>query len=413
VVAWNGDHQQGASSETAWLERLVLWSDAVIAHEPGRVDAPLRDLATWSADDVLHVVEDFLRVLPAWRDSRPGGPVLVGKRIIKADEVRRIRVLTDVAPETVNRTLRRAAMLHADVALHAPLDASTVTGRAASSVVQDGVFVRPIGVSEHWPAARTLLDGVAPSPALDPFVAEWYRTTAATLLQRGNLAAAGTHIEHARTRLRPDAEILFQDGYYHQASASATILAYQLQRAASFTGRPAQVERGRRQVRLVFAEHRANAEARFREAVALDPGHLEARVRLGWALVQRDRVAQAEPHLRCVAASQTEPTLAYVARLLLGRVQERAGQVEAARKNYEAASKLFPAARSPRFALAAMDRRLGRRADAWLAVAESVTPPIQEQDRADPWWTFDQWQSVPAADRLARLYSVLATENAR
>lgn len=134
TFAWNGDSQQSLSPDPEWLERLVRWSDAVIAHEPGRVDAPLRDLATWSADDVSGTVEAFLKLVPAWRDSRPGGPVLVGKRIIKADAVRRIRVLTDGAPETVNRTLRRAAALHADVALHAPLDASTLTGRAASSV---------------------------------------------------------------------------------------------------------------------------------------------------------------------------------------------------------------------------------------------------------------------------------------
>lgn len=390
-----------------WFDRLQSWSASVEQHDPGVPDASVGRVAWWSAREVDEVVEDYLSLSAAWRRGdrtvRHRGCTLV------ADDLRSWPVFAGPGATAFNRVLRRAAMFHADVALLGPDDASTHAGRDATVMVLDGVVVGRSGLSAHWPAARRLLDAIVPSPQGDLFVAAWYNATTAALLLSGNLVGGKQHVEHALRLLPSDANLQFQSGYFHQVSVVPSLEAFVRQRAHELRD----TARGRSQagaVLLQLDEHRKAAERRFREAIRLDPSHHEARVRLGLALIQLGRLEDSVPYLRQAVSSSAGAELSYVAQMLLGQAEERLGRRTEAEACYEEAAALYPLARSPRFALAALLRSAGRTPEAWSIVENVTAPPVPEQIEADPWWTFDQWQATSDRVLLDAVRDMVRTE---
>lgn len=401
------------ATDPEWLVRLKAWSEAVTHHVPGKLDDAAQELAAWSADDVHTVVSDYFALIAqARRASRHtiAWEAEHKKLRLNTDEIRTMAVFRDHTPAGASRTARRAAMLHADVALLAPLDFSRSTAKADTAQVLDGVIVGYDSQSAHWLVGRQLLDAVEPDPAADPFVRLWYHAIAASFLEDGNLAAAKPHLERAIAVLPSDANVQYESGYYHQANAAPSIRAILIMQERT-------AARWNRSGAFGFAPgetletHKKTAERRFRRAVTLDPSHAEARARLGQALLELNRAEEAGAQLRqAVVAAGSDATLSYLAHMLLGQAEERLGHRQAALACYEKAAALFPEARSPRFALAALDRRAGNRATSWQALEQAVEPPVPEQLKADPWWALYRWQARSAKVLLGELRAMASAE---
>jgi tetratricopeptide (TPR) repeat protein len=401
----------GEPETPEWLQRLERWSVAVVTHEPGKLDTAAVELSAWTADDLTTVVDDYLALSVTLRKAaaRRGSPFAHKKLRLTARDLLKHAVFREEQPGDALRVLRRAAMLHADVALLAPYDLSKSTGARVTVTVLDGIVVGHDGVSAHWAAGRRLLDAVEPAPAADVFVRLWYHAVAAALLEDKDLSSAKPHLEHALTVLPRDANVQYENGYYHQAHTQPSVEAVmRIQERMAST-----LNRSRSQgvpVPETIEFHHKQAERSFKQAIALDPGHVEARVRLGMTLLQLDKVSDAAGYLRDAAGDGGDPTLFYFAQLLQGQAEERLGRPQEAAASYARAAALVPDAKSPQFALAALDRSQGAREKAWALAKPAVEPPMQEQLVADPWWSFYTWQSKPAKQLLAELRALSSQE---
>lgn len=394
-----------------WLQRLQTWSRSVTEHVPGRSDLQLVELAAWSADDVRSVVEDYLALRRRLRGRGDGAEFEHKDYRLTAGELRQLAVFDDVAADA-NAILRRAAMTHADVALLAAFDWSRSTGPPDTLKILDGVVIGSDGQSSHWIVGRLLLDAVEPSPAEDPFVARWYRASAAALLEAREFSAAKPLLEHALDILPRDSNLRYQAGFYHQASAGPSLVPVlrMQQRIVDRTPR-------RQRVVTTVVEtpewHWKQAEKQFREAVTLAPDHLEARIRLGQALLRLDRPADAAVELRRSAGAVQDGDLGYFVQMLLGQAEERLGRDIVAAACYDRAAALVPEARSPILARAALNRRSGDQGGAWSDLQKRLSPPIPRQIDVDPWWRFYHSQSVPSSSLLAELRASIPAGGAR
>jgi tetratricopeptide (TPR) repeat protein len=386
----------------AWFQRLERWGDAIVTHEPGTLDTAAVELSAWTAEDITTVVADYLALSAALRKAitRGGAAEFTHKKFrLTSRELRKHAVFREGPPGDFLRVLKRAAMLHADVGLLAPYDLSKSTGARDTVTVLDGVIVGYDGVSAHWAAGRRLLDAIEPAPAEDVFVRLWYHAVAAALLNDENLSAAKPHLEHALLVLPRDANVHYESGYYHQAHTGPSIRA--VMRMQERTAARMNRSRVSLSPESETAEsHHKQAERSFRQAIALDPGHVESRVRLGMVLLQLNKASDAAGYLRDAAKHGTDPQLVYFAQLLCGQAEERLGRLDAAAAAYARAAVLVPEARSPQLALAALDRGRGAREKAWDVAKPAVEPPMLEQITADPWWTFYRWQSTSAEELL-------------
>jgi tetratricopeptide (TPR) repeat protein len=395
-----------------WLQRLSTWSLAVTHHTPGASDLHLVELAAWSADDVKMVVEDYVGLRRQLRGRGDGAEIEHKKYRLTAGELRTLAVFTAASEPDANGILTRASVVHTDVALLAALDWSRSTGQPDTIQILDGVVVGYDGQSAHWIVARRLLDTIEPSPEGDPFVARWYNAVAAALLEKREFSSAKPHLEHALDLLPRDAGLRYQAGFYHQASAGPSVVSVLRMQQRLADRIPRSQRRG-----LTVVEtpewHWKQAEKQFREAVSLAPGHLEARIRLGQALLRLDRPADAAVELRRAAGAVQDGDLGYFVQMLLGQAEERLGHDIAAAACYDRAAALVPEARSPILARAALSRRSGDQGGAWSDLQPRLSPPIPRQIDVDPWWRFYHSQSVPSSTLLAELRASVPAGDAR
>ena len=111
------------------IARMKAWFAAVERHEPGRADAPAVEIAAWSPIDLHELSADLViflgridgahlfkpRARPRPRSSRPRPrPVVEAIRALAGE------LLRGTGPEASNQFLKRAALLHADVAMLVP-----------------------------------------------------------------------------------------------------------------------------------------------------------------------------------------------------------------------------------------------------------------------------------------------------
>ena len=105
---------------------------------------------------------------------------------------------------------------------------------------------------------------------------------------------------------------------------------------------------------------RREAEAALREALTLDPGLTEARLRLGHILLAEGRLAEAEGLLIQAEARAGDDRGRYLARLFLGRTADGSGRPGEAAGFYRRAVEAWPEAQTARLALALLLEPEGR-----------------------------------------------------
>lgn len=149
---------------------------------------------------------------------------------------------------------------------------------------------------------------------------------------------------------------------------------------------------------------RRDAETALRGALALAPGTVEARLRLGKLLLDGSRVADAEPLLAAADAGAKDARQRYLARLFRGRAFERLGQSDHAIGSYRRALETWPDSQAARLALAhALEKSSGPGASRGLV--QTVLDPIRRPDaKPDPWFVYPIGPPGLATAAFARVF---------
>jgi hypothetical protein len=409
------------------LSRLRAWIDAVDRHLPGQRDAAAAEVGSWSRaelevllldfDALLHLIttserpkfpranRDFtlaeleqLRALALREGQRGAGrPITSGRELTEAD-----------ARRVVNRLVKRATLLHTDVAALVAATADTQAGSAVpvprqllplrtSVQIEDGLQVGVTFYGTHWDGARLLLDEVMPDPGRDVVVREWYRTIAAVFASHHQWAESRAHLVRARRLFPADAEILAANGRLHE-----TFAAPRIQNFLETVGRANLTDN--------IGSPRSNlrqAEALFRKAVELDAGSVEARLHLGRVMTLQGHHEEAANQLRRAATAAGNASTQYCAWLFLGVAEQSLGRADRARESFDQAAALYPRAQSAYLALSQLARRRGDRAGALQAIGQVLSLSASDRQSEDPWLTYLQGSAAEAQTRLAGLRAVL------
>jgi tetratricopeptide (TPR) repeat protein len=340
-----GVFAQDAEQINPSLTRLLRWLDDVQLHTPGYGDPPATEVGSWSRSQLDTLVGDIRRLSVFQRRARESGLGrlatldLYGRRLTRDD----VEKMFDG-----NRTLIRGAVLHADVA----------------------VFV-----------GRLLLDAITPTPAGNAGALLWYRATSAFLLRDRYLGEAPDHLNRGLQIFPDDPSLLLDSGYLNEKFSSTAIQAA-VQEMRATGGNPGV---GSRRAQL------ERAERSFRQVLRVEPGHADARLRLGHTLSELAEHEEAAAELRKAIAGNLKGNQLYFAELFLGREEEALGNRADAKRHFENAAELYPKAQSPRLALSQLARRSGDRAGAIRAlqgVTSLRSTPLNDAARTDPWWEY-------------------------
>jgi tetratricopeptide (TPR) repeat protein len=407
------------------IGRLEKWLDAIERHKPGEADASVSEIRPWGPQEVDEMLIDLNALVTLMRNeratkffgpstgSRP--PTAIFYTSSQLDRLR-TRARNEKTRNDENRILKRGALLHTDIAAQLPFEAKSLSEkppvRSQRIMVSfdDGRRLGFENATEHWRAARLLLDRVRPkdsrnnkpAPARDQLVQSWYRVTSA-YQQRIQQYEHG-HLERALELFPGDAELHFFSGCLHETFASRRIQS--VFRAVSLPeGVTFNIESERSELRL--------AESSFRKALAIDANLTEARIRLGHVLTLIGRHSDAADELRKAISTTEDPLLLYYGHLLLGGQLDALGDRDRARDAYKRAAALFPRAQSPQLALSEIASRAGDRRAALDSIRSVLGPPVDEFDRADPWWTYHMQQGRSAEEQLANLRAAMFLVEAR
>jgi tetratricopeptide (TPR) repeat protein len=389
--------KESALQYASWFEDVLTWVTAVDQHEPGKRDAPLRQIRSWSPeqfDAAIPNLKAFLELASHPDDRTLRKP---GRRFTKADINALASLVESWSTKISSRhLLERAALLHTDIALlpsrereapsrpawqppNAPPRPPSTTRRSTILLIEDGQVDHVEEAALHWDLARALMDLVVDEPGRDDIVRSWYVATAAFMADRRHHAYSVPHLEHARLLFPKDPDVLYFSGCLSESLASPDI-----QNVVAKLGESNQTMTSVKSLNPTLDE----AIAHFRKTLDARPDFPEARIRLGHVLAMRGRHREALVELQRGLEGATEKVLLYYGRLFLGRSQEALGQTENARRAYEAAASFFPRAQSPRLALSQLSRRAGNRAEAHRAIDEVLSLPASGADREDPWWSY-------------------------
>lgn len=354
------------------LVRLLRWLSIVHFHLPGCSDELVDEVARWSDTELRTLLADLKELSSSLQTLRKGSQadsrvVRLYGRDFARDHIGRVFHFHG------NETLKRGAVLHADIA-------EFVTGDLAGvPLVEDAERRGWRPRSRHWNFGRQLLDLVSPSPTGDSGAFLWYRAISAHLLREGRLSEASTHLAKARQVFPEAAEFLLDSAYLHEEFASPAIQAAR----ALDAGSAASIAIDGQRLEL------ARAEQYFRQSLRLAPGSPGVRIRFGRTLSELGHHRQAVVELTRAVAAKPDKRHLYWAHLFLGRAEEALGSREEAVRHFHNAAVLYPGAQSPHLALALLARQAGDQMAALSALQPLTTRPLPAVD-ADPWWSYYQ-----------------------
>jgi tetratricopeptide (TPR) repeat protein len=331
-------------------QNLELWLSAVRGHVPGQADRAVTLIAPWTRQELE--------------------PLLARARSL---------------PEVDGPLLKRAAVLHADIAvLHRSYRGYSLPSDGPSvDFVEDGMIVSRRSGTVHWGVGRRLLDLVE----ADDEVRLWYTATCAFLQSWGELSELETHLGRARARFPRDGVLLLYEGTLHAVYAEPSFQILLHPETGTY----------RLPQRIGDAkDEQKEAERRFEQALALDPDLTEARIRLAYVRGLLGRHEEAAADLRSAVARGLKGYIEYDAWLLLGREEEAVGRPAPARDAFMRAMELYPGAQSPHLGLSLLARAGGERAAARTALDLLSQKAPNGQD---PWWSFDK-RHDPSLDEL-------------
>ena len=391
---------------TPW-EVLDIWVAAVERHTPGTSDSGVRMLLDLRTFELESAFPHLTRVLSAairadGRDARFDALLkpYSTQPIAGVDRPRFEAIVRKIHAFGVDRFLKRAAVLHADVAIIEP-EAHRSARAGMGQLAADGRSMGDEPRPWHWMLGRAFLYLLPRAPD-DPHALIWHQAVGVHLLEIRDLTEANPHLARARVLFPDDAEIRFLAGFRHEAQGSADIQAAMGEMASRFRG-----PRGTTYVGSIRSEAAENGDARaaYAKALEADPRHREARIHHARLLAMEGRHERAASELRAALDGLEHRTLRYYALLFLGHAEQSAGRLPEARAAFESAAVLFPDAQSPRLALAEVALQSGNREDARALFEFLATATDQDED---PWWLYHR-ERVPNRDEwLKRMWAAFA-----
>jgi hypothetical protein len=390
------------------LPHVREWAAALEEHEPGVVDEPARAaarstryLAAVFADFVairtalvdrrarVAELDDLLAKTPRedWRDlplrrqfadtvSLPGWQGRVSELHatlgLTADEA---------ATANLDRVLRRAILLHTDVAAFDSLAAARADQNEVVSVA-----------SQHFGMAMALVDLLRTVSPASRLPGQWYRAVAAFLREHLDVGSGALFMRRAVSFFPDDVRLLLLAGIMHEFLASPPVQA------------PLGLKDDPSLSTVVIGDERVNLQAAqefMRRAAELDPDLAEARLRFGRMTSLLGDPQKGLTELQAALSRTSEPPLRFYAWLFIGQADAALGRREAARDAYREALVVFPHAQSASIALAHLERSYGDSMAAAAAVQRvlSVTGDAGE----DPWLEYASGPIGHADEELRRL----------
>jgi tetratricopeptide (TPR) repeat protein len=387
--------------------KLAGFLFAVVRHKPGENDDAVSRLAPWPRRDLEPVIDELKRLAKQFGST--------GTRTSPLEPFG----VTSV--ETLNRLLKRAAMLDADVATFRrteggySLPPDTVPDAQRPIVSDDGRVVGVTAGTFHWEAARRLLESVRPSAGADADVRLWYQMTAAVMQAWTNYYELRPHMAAALALFPDDATLLLYDGTSHESYAEPGIQNTLRGQRESERRRPvptlmglrANVSRPDPWIGSPAAEWQ-RSQILFERALAIDSALSEARIRLAHVLGQQEKHEAASAQLKTVlnAAIPAPPFLRYLAWMLLGKEEQTRSRYAEAEAAYDEAARLYPQAQSPRIALSQVAREQGDHQKA-LQMLELLERAPEKGDE-DPWRSYDRLHVPGVTDQARELAARLS-----
>jgi tetratricopeptide (TPR) repeat protein len=330
--------QRWAPSGQFKKEQLTIWLAAVERHSPGRADDAAREVAALMPEVLSDVVAVFERQAVKNKDWS----------------------------ERIDLT-KRAVVLHTDIAL------------GAARVGRLDELNQSAGASLHLGAALELAGCLQSQKAKiktrDLFVPTWWRMVAGLLGQTQDPVSSIPFMRRAVALFPDDPEILMMAGAHHELLASPKELVSDETTAGELL----------RAWRGTEAGNLKEAARCYRAVLEIDPGRVEAHVRLGRVLVQQQHDDAAIGELTPTVGAATTPALEFFRELFLGEAEEGRHDTDAAREAYGRALVLYPGAQSAHLAMARLERTAGNRVAELDAVMTLLTRPTRIEDRRDPW----------------------------
>ena len=159
----------------------------------------------------------------------------------------------------------------------------------------------------------------------------------------------------------------------------------------------------RREQRAERSRCWTEAADRFEQALARDPEHREAHLRLGRVQLLLGRTDPGLARLRWVTEHAAEPDLVYLAHLFTGREQKRSGQLDAALASYRAALEANPRGQAAYVATSQALHMSGNPA----AAADVLQRGLAARRRTlspDSWWLYPEGRPGQLVELLTRLH---------
>ena len=283
-----------------------------------------------------------------------------------------------------------------------PLDPHLQFARLIFQAMREPLVRDPSNRSMAWEEAHRR----------NPRIHQWYRTVSTELAQRHWLADLRPHLDDARRVLEDTPATMFDSACFSETMASA-----QVQRALD-PGVPLSAPpsiRAAAKTEALLLDERYNlseAERFYRDALKLDPGYSEARVRLARVLSQRNKAAEAVALLQAPIES-TNAFVRYWGGLALGEAAEATQKPAVARDAYANAAKLFNRAQSPLLALLRLARERADDAEAKQLIDRIARLPADEQVRSDPWWDYFDCHGRFRDEERERLWAIYREKGAQ
>ena len=373
----------------------VRYLTAVLAHAPGQNDDAVDTLAAWTSREFDQAFADLRELVSTGDPDKP--PAFLER--------------FGEQPVSINMLLKRAAMLHSDIArIRRQRNGGYALPPEAGlqhHVAADGKVVDTVSGTFHWDAARRLMGIVRPAPGRDADVLLWYQATSALLQQWNDYYALQPHLTSARALFPKDPVLLMYDGAVHEDYADPrvhnaftkdestpqrtlpcrTTLGCAPPLSAQFALRPP-------------AQEWHEAELALNFALEGDPNLAEARVRLGRVVGLQGRHGEAIEHLRKVLnqGASVPPVLRYFAWLLVGRELQTVGRGDEAAQAYRQADALYPGSQEARLGLSQTAQSRGDRESA-LNYLGGIRPYASSSGAGDPWWAYDRFHSPTAGEQ--------------
>jgi tetratricopeptide (TPR) repeat protein len=403
-----------------WLSLIEQWRQAVEQHRPGEADSAAVEIGRWPAFELEFSIALFKKLV-----RRPLHELTIPHAL-------GCKALGDYLgierEEDKNYWLKRGALLHADIALlqleagladsnrmqissiQKAIKSSKNSGEKTCWSIQlrsvafldlknkdDGEMAliedgKPVytNAGRHMEFGRFLLNSVIPEPSHDEMVKEWFIATAAYGLSTGRPPYIEKHLKDAVNIFSSDALILFYAGMLHETYATP-----RYQNAPRLLG--LKYSHGTRKTELELAQKF------FRRAVTANPNFAEARLRLGHVSGLLGYHKQAVSELQAAMAAVTDPQMQYYAALFLGNELAVLGKTADARKQFERAAAIFPAAQSPLFALSQLAHSNHDIQNASIAIEQAFAVAAGGRRGDDPRWKYDLTPDDQVAELLLEM----------